>query len=125
MKEYESTKESNYLMYLDANNLDGWTTSHKIPYADFKWGDTNIDLVSWKNLDYRNITEGDLAYPKELHDLHKDFPLAAENMKLLGSAEPKLLTRLYNKKIYVLPYRNLNQNLSLGMKLTHSNKANG
>ena len=28
------------------------------------------------------ILEVDLEYPKELHELHNDYPLAAEKMKL-------------------------------------------
>ena len=37
MKDYDKNKESLYLMYLDANNLYGWTLSKKLPTNGFKW----------------------------------------------------------------------------------------
>lgn len=38
-----------------------------------------IDLAKYKDNSQRGlILEVDLEYPKELHDLHNDYPLAAE-----------------------------------------------
>ena len=37
MKIYDSSKESIYITYLDANNLYGWTMSQYLPYGTFKW----------------------------------------------------------------------------------------
>ena len=37
MKRYDSSKESIYITYLDANNLYGWTMSQYLPYGTFKW----------------------------------------------------------------------------------------
>ncbi|XP_054713577.1 uncharacterized protein LOC129223038 [Uloborus diversus] len=45
MKDYNKDKESNYLMYLDANNLYGWAMSQYLPYGDFKWSQINIDVT--------------------------------------------------------------------------------
>ena len=36
MKNYDENKESSYLMYLDENNLYGWTMSQKLPVNSFK-----------------------------------------------------------------------------------------
>ena len=36
MKNYNKSKESSYIMYLDANNLYGWAMSQKLPTGDFK-----------------------------------------------------------------------------------------
>ena len=37
MKNYDKTKESSYIQYLDANNLYGSTMSQKLSVDDFKW----------------------------------------------------------------------------------------
>ena len=37
MKNYGKNIESSYLIYLDANNLYGWTKSQKLPIKGFKW----------------------------------------------------------------------------------------
>ena len=37
MKDFDNSKPSSYIMYLDANNLYGWAMSEKMPHKDFKW----------------------------------------------------------------------------------------
>ena len=37
LKTYDKSIESSYLMYLNANNLSGWTMSKKLPINGFKW----------------------------------------------------------------------------------------
>ena len=37
MKCYGSSKESKFIVYLDANNLYGWAMSQYLPYSGFKW----------------------------------------------------------------------------------------
>ena len=39
MKNYDKSKESSYLKYLDVNNLYGWTMSQELPEGGFKWAD--------------------------------------------------------------------------------------
>ena len=34
---YDSNKESVFIMYLDANNLYGWAMTQYLPYSGFKW----------------------------------------------------------------------------------------
>ena len=59
--------------------------------------------------------ELDLEYPKELHDLHSDYPLAPESVVLNGTA--KLIPNLNSEKNYVLHYENLKFYLKHGLKL--------
>ena len=37
MECYDSSKESKYITYLDADNLYGWAMSQYLPYSGFKW----------------------------------------------------------------------------------------
>ena len=37
MNEYNDKAPSNYIMYLDANNLYGWAMSQSLPKSDFRW----------------------------------------------------------------------------------------
>ena len=37
MKCYDSSKESKYITYLDANNLYGWAMIQYLPYGGFGW----------------------------------------------------------------------------------------
>ncbi|KAF0702093.1 Uncharacterized protein FWK35_00033771, partial [Aphis craccivora] len=62
------------------------------------------------------IVEVDLYYPKELHDLHSDFPLAPEN-SFDNEQLPKLLTTLYDKKKYIIHYETLKLYIKLGLKI--------
>ena len=39
MKNYDKSKESSFLLYVDANNLYGWVMSKKLPVHGFKWVD--------------------------------------------------------------------------------------
>ena len=115
-KDFDPAKPSNYIMYLDANNLYGWAMSEKMPYEGFKWvEDIPLEkMLSDGDLGY--VLEVDLDYPVELHDLHNDYPLAPESMKI--NKVNKLTPNLNNKTKYVLHHRNLKQYLSLGLKLT-------
>ena len=87
MKEYDEMAPSKYIMYLDANNLYGWAISQYLPTGGFRWMTekqiNKIDLSKYKeDSDKGIILEVDLEYPEELHDLHNDYPLAAEKIKV-------------------------------------------
>ena len=118
MKNFDETQKSTFLVYLDANNLYGWAMSQPLPVADFAWMNEE-ELENWEKFVKEEgkgcILEVDLLYPRELHDLHNDFPLAPEILEL-GKVE-KLTQNLRDKKDMVLHGRNLEQVLSLGMKL--------
>ncbi|XP_068745285.1 uncharacterized protein [Montipora capricornis] len=83
MKTYDEKAPSKYIMYLDANNLYGWAMSQYLPTGGFRWMTKKqidkIDLSKYKEDSNKgSILEVDLEYPKELHDLHNDYPLAPE-----------------------------------------------
>ena len=48
MENYDKNEESSFLMYLDANNLYGYTMTEKLPVGNFKWVKTHLKLM--KNL---------------------------------------------------------------------------
>ena len=111
---FNSDEPSKYIQYLDANNLYGWAMSKPLPTHGFKWMKTS-ELETWDL--HSCILEVDLECPKELHDLHNDYPLAPEQIKV--NKVEKLIPNLWNKKKYVIHYENLKQCLNFGLKLTH------
>lgn len=121
MRNFDSTKPSEYLMYFDANNLYGWAMSEYLPYDDFKWIDNIHQIPQVNNIAENSpigyIFEVDLEYPSSIHNYHNDLPFCAEN-KIIGSTKyKKLITDLYNKTNYVIHYRVLQQCLANGLIL--------
>lgn len=123
-EEYNKNLPTSYLTYLDANNLYGWAMGHSMPYADFKWSKTDIDVKTVPDTaDTGYILEVDLEYPQHLHDIHRNLPLAPERKSSPGTKQEKLLATLYSKEIYVIHYRALKLYLSLGMELKKIHRA--
>ena len=87
--------------------------SKQLPTSGFKWM-TDNELDDWKRLSC--FLEVDLEYHEDLHDLHNDYPLAPERIKIRNVE--KLMPDLNNKTIYVVHYENLNLYESLGLKIT-------
>ena len=111
---FNEKEPSKYIQYSDANNLYGWGMSKRLPTHGFEWMKVD-ELETWEL--HSCILEVDLEYPKSLHDLHNDYPLAPE--QIMVNKTSKLIPNLGNKKKYVLHYENLKQYLRLGLKLTH------
>ena len=120
LSDYNSELPSQYLMYLDANNLYGWAMSEALPEGDFEWVE-DIDSFSLDSIphdsNYGYILEVDLIYPKELHETHNNLPFCCENKKPPESKESKLIVDLHDKYEYVIHYKNLQQCLKHGLKL--------
>ena len=138
---YDSSKPCSYIVYLDANNLYGWSMSQYLPVKGFRWLSEeeikNIDVCNARDdADTGYILEVDLDYPPELHESHNDFPLAPDylsieynmlspyvkNLQTILNLQQrklfkKLVPNLFNKEKYILHYRNLKLYISLGMKL--------
>ena len=127
-------------MYLDANSLYGWAMSQYLPTGNLKWMTDKeieqIDLGKYKADGKKGlILEVDIEYPQKLHDLHKDYPVCpekvrvsddmlsgyckkiAEKYKFSNGLVSKLILTLRDKKEYVLHYRNLQLYLDLGFKI--------
>ena len=90
--EFDPTKDSKFISYLDANNLYEWVMWKKLPTSGFKWM-TDDELDDWKHLSC--ILEVDLEYPEDLHDINNDYPLAPECVTIENVE--KLIPNLNNK----------------------------
>ena len=121
-------------MYLDANNLYGYSMSKSLPHKNFKWSD---DLTLDQNNLQTGVYEVDIEIPKELRDKFIDYPLCPEirntpenmlseyqkylsdklNIKY-NSTDKKLILDLLPKKNYKVYYNNLEYYLKLGVKVT-------
>ena len=112
MTKYKPRKKTKYITYLDANNLDGWAMSKPLPTHGFKWMNDE-ELKDWEQIPC--CLEVDLDYPRDLHDLHNDYPLAPEPLKV--NKVYKLIPNLYNKTKYVIHHENLKQYIKLGLRL--------
>ena len=144
MNDFNSEEPSTFITHLDKNNLYGLSMSEYRSYEKFEWLENidEFDVMSInKKSEIRYIFEVDLEYPKELHELRNDYPLAPEKLAVSSDMSStfcknianeyeikvddvnKLIPNLGNKPKYVLHYRNLQMYLSLGIKLTKIHRA--
>ena len=138
MKDYDPSKETKFIQYLDANNLYGWAMSQSLPTHGFKWmknvtKETVMDIIERANhsmTDPKNVAFGlsknlfmrgyifevDLEYPTGLWDEHNDYPMVPERMKVKNVE--KLICHFRKRKNYVVHYRDLRQYLENGIRIT-------
>ena len=111
-----------------------------LPTDNFRWMTdkeiSKIDLAKYKENGKKGlILEVDLEYPRELHSLHNDYPVAPEKLNvssdmLSGDCKKiaekynisiglvrKLIPTLKDKKEHMLHYRNLQLYMDLGLKI--------
>ena len=110
MKSYDPGKPTSYIEDLDANGLYSTPMLEPLPVGGFRY----LDAEEIKQLCYKlgrreKLGENrgvhlcvDLAYPKELHPTHSDFPLLPEKVRVNGV--DKLVPNLYDKFDYKLTY---------------------
>ena len=121
MENYDESKESLYIQYLDANNLYGSAMTQKLPVNNFKWVEDTLRINEEfiknynENSNKGHIPEVDVKYPKKLHDSHSDLPFLLRRMKI--DKCKKLVCNLHNKKKYVVHINSLKQALNHGLKL--------
>ena len=129
--DYDKIKPEKWIVHVDMNNLYGKAMSQYLPCGEFKWVEVNNNetinnvLNTSDNSLHGYFVEVDLHYPEELHDSHKDFPMAPEKIKVkeemlstysrenakkfdikTGTVN-KLIPNLIAEEKYVVHYRNL------------------
>jgi hypothetical protein len=139
LSKYAKKQMDEYILYLDANNLYGYSMCQYLPIGNFEWNHeewTNDKILALND----EGTKGylflvDLEYPEELHDLHNGYPLAPEKLIINNDMlnihqqkdrdDPKiskLTTSFYDKKFYGVNYRLLKLYIQLGLKITKIHK---
>jgi DNA polymerase type B, organellar and viral/Recombination endonuclease VII len=126
--EYDPTKPSSYILYLDENNQYGNAMSQPLPYDNFQYVDdvTKFDLKKDKpGKGY--IAQIDMEYPNdpELQDWFSDLPIVAEKKLVPGSEDKnnvKLILDMMPKKNYVVHHRMLKFLIDKGIKVTEIHK---
>ena len=126
--EYDPSRPTKYLQYLDANNLYGWAMSQPLPNGGFHWVefDENKDLKYIvnelaKRKDHGYLLEVDVAYSRKLHDYHNDLPFMCTKMKINGVE--KLVLNLYYKHKYIVHIKALKQAIDHGLVLERIHRA--
>ena len=71
--------------------------SKQLPTSGFKWMTDDV-FDDWKHLSC--ILEIDLKYPEDGHDLHNDYSLAPERVKI--EDVEKLTSTLKNKTLCIM-----------------------
>src|SRR5271163_369249 len=82
LESFDKDKESKYINLLDMNNLYGKSMNEYLPVGGFNWTnpkDFRSEDVR-EDSDIGHFLEVDLEYPKELHDLHSDYPYCPEQV---------------------------------------------
>ena len=105
IKNYDPTKPSICIAYLDMNKFYGCRMSDYLPYGGFKW------LKSVDNFDVNSVCENnligyifevELEYPDELHAFYNGYPLAPEKLAIpydILSDYCKKITHVYGIKV--------------------------
>ena len=143
---FVESNENKQILYIDANNLNGWAMSQYLPTGDFKkikfgcehdsvlMNETKEDILNTPDdNEYGYFIECDLEYPVEIKEKTENFPLCpyqtkadpnlfSDYMNSLKQTNykptPKLMCDVTNKQKYMMYYRVYKFYISIGMKVT-------
>lgn len=126
---FDPTKPSSFIAYLDATNLYGHSMSQALPFGGFRWLtereilDLNVMAVD-DDGPHGYVFEVDVHYPQELHDIHSDLPFLVENIvpPTKKAKLPKLIPNLNDKKKYIVHYRTLKQAIEHGLMVMRTHR---
>ena len=117
MKNYDPEKPGAFIEYLDENGLHTSILAAPLTFSGFRWlTEEEINEMMGDHTKIRSCTlRVDLEYPKELHDLHNEYPLAVESVVV--DEVRKLIPNLHDKRKYVVHHEALPCYLRNGMML--------
>lgn len=130
LNSYDSSQRSSFIVYLDCNNLYGYTMCQYLPHSNFKFCDQ--DKLEYLKSQINNISdtakegyilEVDLIYPDNLHREHNDLPFCPEKCTPPGGKNVKLIPNLYDKYHYIIHYVHLKKCLQHGLVLRKIHRA--
>ena len=112
LKDYETRKVYIFHILTLIICMNWRCLSHYQPHG-FEWM-TDRELAKWQNIPC--FLEASLRYPRELHDLHNNLPLAPDHV-MVGKVR-KLIPNLNDKVEYITHYKALKQYISMGLEIT-------
>jgi hypothetical protein len=138
MKSYDNSKKSNFISYLDMNNLYGKAMCDVLPEHIIGYvNDTTFDEIikTPDDAEFGYFVKCNIKIPDDMKEKTKGYPLFPEtstvneswisdyqksileqNNKKFNKTSKKLLLTLYDKTDYICHYRYLKFALSIGFK---------
>ncbi|MGH9021455.1 MAG: hypothetical protein ACRDV0_10690 [Acidimicrobiales bacterium] len=126
---YDETKPTSFITYLDATNLYGHSMSQALPYGSFEWL-SERDIIDLNIMDVDDdspqgyVLEVDVHYPEDLQDVHSELPFLVENIvpPTENAKLTKLIPNLNDKIKYVVHYRTLKQAINNGLMVMRTHR---
>ena len=85
LKNFNSKEESTFGAFFDVTSLYAGTLQKEMPVRGYQWC-TDVSLAQIlatpSDSGFGYFVEVDLAYPPAIYDIHNDFPLAPEKIKM-------------------------------------------